>query len=338
LKTILAVADLRMIEVRPASAAEWDAIWRDCNYATYFHGRGWAGIWSEYSHGRMQPAPLLLRFSDGCHALMPLSRERLYRGLMTRTWSSPAGTYGGWISDTPLGEAHVRLLAQWLPRCHRLLVWRANPYAPVAALPDDRWKPDHTRAIDLSVGFEAVVRQWNRGHRSAVNKAIRNGIEIRLANAERDWLEYHDVYEDSLRRWGDAASSRYGRGLFEILHRHADADDAIRLWLATHQGRIIAGAICLYGPAMAVYWHGAALEQHFESRPVNLLLHHAIRDAAERGYAWFDFNPSGGHAGVEHFKAGFGGQIKPAPVLETDPLAFRLIHAASTAWNWKHRS
>jgi lipid II:glycine glycyltransferase (peptidoglycan interpeptide bridge formation enzyme) len=31
-----------------------------------------------------------------------------------------------------------------------------------------------------------------------------------------------------------------------------------------------------------------------------------IRHAVEHGYRWFDFNPSGGHEGVQKFKARFG--------------------------------
>jgi CelD/BcsL family acetyltransferase involved in cellulose biosynthesis len=325
----------RIARTRPASSVEWDAIWRGCGYATYFHSRGWAEIWSEYSRGRVRPAPLLLEFPDQRRALLPLSRERVFRGLMTRVLSSPAGTYGGWISDTSLDDADGRLLTEWLLQRHRLLVWRQNPYAPGPVATGAGWKHEDTQMLDLSVGFDAVLREWTKGHRSAVSKAKRSGVMTRLAGDARDWLDYYAVYEDSLRRWGGAASSRYDRRLFEILQRRADSDGNIRLWLATHQDRIVAGAICLQGPASMVYWHGAALEQYFDMRPVNLLLHDAIRDADERKLAWFDFNPSGGHAGVEHFKAGFGAQAKAAAIYHANPPSLHAMRVAVAAW--KHR-
>lgn len=323
-----------IVWARPATDAEWDQLWGGCEYATYFHSRGWAEVWSEYSRGRVRPAPLLLELPDQRRALLPLSRERVFRGLMTRVLSSPAGTYGGWISDTSLDDAHGQLLTEWLLQRHRLLVWRQNPYAPGPAATGAGWKHEDTQVLDLSVGFDAVMQRWNRGHRSGLNKAKRSGVTTRLACSARDWLDYYAVYEDSLRRWGGAASSRYDRRLFEILQHRADSDDNIKLWLATHQDRIVAGAICLQGPVSMVYWHGAALEQYFDMRPVNLLLHDAIRDAAERKLAWFDFNPSGGHAGVEHFKAGFGAQPRSAAVLASESFPLRFLQAAR---RWQRR-
>jgi lipid II:glycine glycyltransferase (peptidoglycan interpeptide bridge formation enzyme) len=37
-----------------------------------------------------------------------------------------------------------------------------------------------------------------------------------------------------------------------------------------------------------------------------LLYAQIIRDAHNQGYRYFDFNPSGGHEGVVHFKESFG--------------------------------
>jgi hypothetical protein len=50
---------------------------------------------------------------------------------------------------------------------------------------------------------------------------------------------------------------------------------------------------------------------------MNLLMAEAIRDASLRGYRWFDFNPSGGHAGVQDFKRRFGAIPLAAPVIRT---------------------
>ena len=52
----------------------------------------------------------------------------------------------------------------------------------------------------------------------------------------------------------------------------------------------------------AVYWHGAFVERYFEQRPSNLVHAEAIRDACERGFDWYDFNPSGPAPGVVRFK------------------------------------
>ena len=67
---------LRVTKTRPASAAEWDALWRDCDYATYFHSREWGEIWHTYTDGNITPQPLMLFFSDNRKALLPISEMK----------------------------------------------------------------------------------------------------------------------------------------------------------------------------------------------------------------------------------------------------------------------
>ena len=69
--------------------------------------REWAEIWRDYSGGRIRPAPRMIEFSDGTSALLPLSLETAYRGLGRAYLSSPAGTFGGWISKHTLTTTHA---------------------------------------------------------------------------------------------------------------------------------------------------------------------------------------------------------------------------------------
>lgn len=323
---------LRVVRVSAATTDEWDRTWSSCDYATYFHSRAWAEIWSVSTRGRMRPAPRFLRFSDGTHALLPLSRERLLGGFSHRTWSSPAGTYGGWLAGPGLSAEHASLLVEWLKAHEANLSWRQNPYAPGHQRDTMPWRHDRTLTLDLGPAFEDILRQWSRGHRSSIGKAIRSGITVRRARDDADWRNYYAVYLDSERRWGANASSHYGPGFFDVLRQRAETDSRIELWLAMSEDRVVAGALCLYSPRIAVYWHGAALQTHFESRPVNLLLHEAIRDAKSRGLAWFDFNPSGGHEGVEAFKQRFGTCWKAADFLATESPAIHMLRALARTW------
>ena len=70
--------------VRSATINEWDIIWRDCNYSTFFHSVEWAEIWSKYMRGKMTLAPSLVLFSDGKKALLPFSCLRR-NGLVQKT-------------------------------------------------------------------------------------------------------------------------------------------------------------------------------------------------------------------------------------------------------------
>lgn len=323
---------IAIAEVGPASAGEWDELFAATPNATYFHSREWAEVWAAYTGQASTPSPRLVIFSDGRRALLPLSAQRVARGLVRRHFSSPAGTFGGWLTADQLTAAHAELLARYMVERVGNLVWRLNPYdalarGALAGLPAARRvvQDDVTSAVSLEAGFEALYRRWSSSHTRAARKAQREGVQIRLASSEADWRDYYAVYLDSLRRWGDQASSTYGYSLFEELYRRASP--SVRLWLASYQGTVVAGAICFYTGGHAVYWHGAAREAYFHLRPVNLLMHDVIQHACAEGQAWFDFNPSGGLAGVKAFKMGFGAEDLPAPMVITSDVPSAVLRA-----------
>jgi len=83
------------------------------------------------------------------------------------------------------------------------------------------------------------------------------------------------------------------------------------LWIAEHEGRIIAGALVFYWNAIAVYWHGASLQDSFACYPNNLLHMAIMEDAAQGGYRYYDFGASGAQQGVVKFKESFGAEQLP---------------------------
>jgi hypothetical protein len=294
--------------IRPALPEEWDSVWRRCAYATYFHSREWAETWSRYKQGAVQPHPLSVLFTDGKEALLPLSRV-MSGDSVWGFMSSPDGTYGGWISADPIGRAHATLLKEFLTKGLGHLFWYINPYDDlVAATGVEANFDDETHVIDLQMGFDAVYRDWSHACQGNERKARKSGIRVKRAETEEEWREYYQAYEDSIRRWGDRALSRYGWKLFQEMSGRRS--DHVTLWLAmTGDGRIAAGALMVYAKTHAMPYHSAALEAFFALRPMNLLFSEIIRDACEGGYRWFDFGPSAGLEGVRKFKEGFGARL-----------------------------
>lgn len=310
--------------VRQASSTEWDTIWKGCDYSTFFHSREWALIWQQYTRGAMQPQPIVVEFSDGREALVPLSVQKSGKGMVSNYLSSPAGTFGGWLSASDLTVEHASLLAGYMCTLPGRLTWRLNPYDTLlSGIELNVSQPDETHAINLLQGFDAAHKTWSKGHRAAVQQARKAGVVIRQAANPDDWKEYFTVYEDSLQRWGDSATSRYSYELFDTLCNLNSGN--VRLWLAQYENSIIAGALCLYAGKHVAYWHGAALSQHFKRRPVNLLMYESIRDACKQGYQWFDFNPSGGHEGAKSFKRSFGTEALPSNIITAAPKSLLLL-------------
>ena len=270
----------RISHVRPATPSEWDEAWQHCEYATYFHSREWADIWQVYSKGRLRSRPRShLDSETERRASFPCRCAKTHKNLIRTYVSSPAGTFGGWISRERLSPAHARLLAAYL--LHRCGTYTGE------SIPDDELlrgvdvgthEQDCTHALDLSAGFDTLAAEWASDHAAAmrnVRRARDAGVSIRRATSIEEWRRYYQVYEASLRRWGDRAHQRYKSELFlDMARRHSSH---VRLWLAVYRGVIVAGALCLYAKRHVAYWHGAALEEYFEFRPVNLLMFEIAR-------------------------------------------------------------
>jgi hypothetical protein len=307
--------------IRPATAHEWDTAWRACPYATYFHSRAWAEIWTEYTKGQLRPEPRMAIFCDGTRAVLPLSVRRRFRGLDRMAFSTPAWNYGGWLSDAPLGEAHARALRGVLNGKLGCVTWRLNPFDPasrpaVTANLSRFAQADETHVLSLEHGMTGVRAGWGTKQNWSIARTRRHGVTVREARGEEDWRAYFGLYELSLQRWGEGAHLRYAWPLFEILRRSAGD---VRLWLAECEGRAIAGTICLYAGSHVVSWHSAADAAGFRVRPVPLLLATVIEDACARGARWFDFNPSAGLAGVVAFKKSFGAEPLACPLVTVRP-------------------
>jgi len=284
--------------------------------------------WQQYTQGALRPDPKFIVFSDNASALLPFSSQRILRGLFKQSISSPAGTFGGWLSLDGLLEDHGRLLLKYIMTQNKNLTWRLNPFNSLeAGLNIENKHSDETHALSLECGFETIYERWSKGNASAARKARKArkaGIHVREAATLQDWRLYYEIYEDSLKRWGKSASSQYDWCLFTEMHGLSSIN--IKLWLATFEDKLIAGALCFYAKKHVAYWHGSALAEFFNLRPVNLLMFEVVKKSCEHGYHWFDFNPSGGHEGVRAFKKSFGADELACPVVDRNNLITKLSY------------
>lgn len=307
-------ASISIAEVCLANSDTWDKVWRECDYATYFQSREWAEIWSNHTQGKILPKPKLVTFSDGKTALIPLSSQKLYWGLVSDHMSSVEGGFGGWISTDPLQLEHAVLLVDYLTVRNRInIVWRLNPYDDLVfkAQPPITWD-DETHAINLEKDFKSIYTNQSSAVRKA-RKAEKSGVVVSIEDSLEGWREYYEVYQETIKRWGDNTISVYAWSLFQEIFQRKSPH--IKLWVARYQGKIVSGALCFYAKKHSVYWHGSSLEDYFQFRPVNLLMYEIMKDAHSKEYTWFDFNPSAGLKGVAAFKESLGASPLSSPIV-----------------------
>jgi len=306
----------------------WIEAAKACPYATYFH----TPYWYDLIAPKQEYTALEVTFDDGASAVVPIAKIKRAYGLLTDNFSSPGGTYGGWVSTSVLNEKHILMLMELLTS-KKNLTFRINPFdktlislltqleQSTPVIPSSSGitiKDDHTYIIDLTKGIGTLRGGISKGHKSAITFAERNGVTVKQAEEYDEWVRYYDVYTDSVKRWcaGQMKPRNvYPLTLFKRIYENRTGNEI--LWIAMKDGKPVAGTLIFYCGKHAVTWHGAALKEYFDYRPNNLLYWKIFEDAVQRGYEIFDFNPSGGHTRVDSFKKHFGALRLQSPVLQT---------------------
>jgi len=295
--------------IRRATDQEWDAMVDAAPTAIYFQTREWFEIWSDYAGFRIDTR--LITFRSGKKVLLPLCHQEFLGGLLKIHFLTPKGM-GGFVTTEELDPDEKRELFNLLKDVTPLYC-AVNPYDSLTNEFDRFNTADWTQVLDLSQGFESIFARWSKGHHSGTKKGLRQGISAETATTESDWQSYFGMYEESLARWGNDATNRYGWALFaSMLKKHSPK---IRLWLARYEGKLVSGALCIYHNAHVAYWHAASTREFYGKLDASHVLQYfIISDACQNGYRFYDFLPSGGIEGVAHFKGGFSPETRPVRI------------------------
>lgn len=292
----------------------WWEIAQKCPYATFFH----TPIWHELilkTYPEQKSFTLGFEFENGEKGILPLiGQKRTYGNHVLR--STFAGCYGGMIAEGYLDEVQMQLAYDNVcgGRITHLHL-TGNPLSEPFEISSAKNVEDFTHILQLDGSFEALFSNFSKGHRSSTKKGQRMGVTVEIAQTLDEYRAYYGAYEDSIRRWGENVTSEYPWELFENgYYLSIKYPDQIKLWVAKLSGKIIAGAWVFYWQKHVDWWHGAAYEDYFDYCANNVLQAVIIEDALDKGYQYYDFNPSGGHEGVARFKKRFGAQKVPIKI------------------------
>ncbi|MEO5651391.1 MAG: peptidoglycan bridge formation glycyltransferase FemA/FemB family protein [Marmoricola sp.] len=161
---------------------------------------------------------------------------------------------------------------------------------------------------DLLAGMN---QQWRRN----IKKAAKLGVEVtRSSSVTEDLKAFHDLYVHTAER--DHFTPRplsYFATMFEALG--ADDPDRIRLYLARHEGDLVASTIWIRVGAHSWYSYGASSSSKREVQGSNAVQWQMIRDSLEAGAHVYDLrgitdtlDSEDSHVGLIRFKVGTGGE------------------------------
>ncbi len=176
---------------------------------------------------------------------------------------------------------------------------RAAGWLPAPAI-----QPVSTRVIDLRADEAALWGDLRKKWRQYVNKARAGGVVVVDAGPER-LDEFYRIYRETADRAGFLirAQSAYR----DVWDAYAPDGRARLLFAELPGGEPVATLFLVRAGTRVVEPYGGMTQAGADSRANYLLKWEAIRTSREAGATTYDLWGLA-HAGIDHFKTGFGGR------------------------------
>jgi len=168
--------------------------------------------------------------------------------------------------------------------------------------------PRCTFTIDTTLPSEALWEQVDRVIRRAVRRARTRGLEIKASCELDDLTSFLSIYQSTMRR-RHLTSLRDPDSLLPLLSQ-LEKERKAKLFVATDNGKIIAGALLLLHKQRAYGWLAGSQPDSWMLSPNEALIWNQIEWASKLGYSSLDLGgtPSERTHGLHTFKRHFGGE------------------------------
>ena len=173
--------------------------------------------------------------------------------------------------------------------------------------------PSATFVVDLRLPVEALWRNLEKRARWGVKKAQEKKVTVEEARDWESWSDYRNMYVyENYRKRVRPRSIQLFRHIFEFLL----PEEKVKLFVARHSGKIIAGGLFLMTPHEMIYYENASDSRYLGFQPNNAIQWHAILWAKEQGIRYYDLGGALGESdeghfllGVHVFKRQWGGRL-----------------------------
>jgi len=166
--------------------------------------------------------------------------------------------------------------------------------------------PLYTSVINLEKDQDDLWRGIEPRTRNQIRKAEKLGVQI-VKDGRSCLPVYYQMVRETLGSQGLRVLPKlFYERVLDILEPQAMA----KLFIATHNGKAIAGAIFLFYKDTAYYWHGASFKEYLFACPNVLIQWELIKHSRRLGYRKYDLlsiEPDR-LPGIARFKRHFGGE------------------------------
>jgi len=292
------------LTLAPSPPADWKAIARDAVQLPEFADAG----------RRLGYRPYYV-VRGGAAALVQVRDPLPALGVLGRAYVYPSGEDAAFVADVVAALARRRIPfvrignTMWGPRDRAHVALTDRRVAVVER---------HTPVLDIT-GDERALLAGMDGAQRKIRKAEREGVEVAQAETLADVEAYHRLSSDTADRI--RTRSRFTElplAFFVDIWRHMVPAGHARLFLARHQGELIAGNLFLIHGDTMLYYQGASTRDRAQTlrQAPAACFWAAIREARTLGLSRFDFggctptdDKNDPRYGVWEFKKKWGGRL-----------------------------
>jgi lipid II:glycine glycyltransferase (peptidoglycan interpeptide bridge formation enzyme) len=263
----------------------------------------------------------------------PVVARRWYAPTLKAAMADPALIR---LDDVPADESDAAAIA--VGESLAALGWRhlSAEGGFSAGQPQYNFSVPLTDASGTARSDDDLLAAMNQLWRRNIRKADKAGVEVTLG--DRDGLaDFHRIYVETADR--DHFTPRplaYFDRMWDALT--SEAPDRLRLYLAHHEGDLVAATTMVQVGVHAWYSYGASTSHKRDVRGSNAVQWQMMRDARDSGAVVYDMrgitntvSADDAHAGLLQFKVGTGGQAVEY-LGEWDLPLNRGLYAAFMAW------
>jgi lipid II:glycine glycyltransferase (peptidoglycan interpeptide bridge formation enzyme) len=194
------------------------------------------------------------------------------------------------------------------------------------------FQPKYVFQVPLDADVDDLLSRFNQLWRRNIRKAEKAGVKVRLGDTD-DLDRFHEIYRETAARDGFTARPlAYFQRMWQAMR--SEDPDRIRLYLAEHEGALLAATTWVRVGSHVWYSYGASTSAGREMRPSNAIQWQMLQDAKTSGAAVYDLRGISDTLdtddplfGLIQFKLGTGGEVLEF-VGEWDYPLNKLWHAA----------
>ena len=290
--------------INPIEYPEWDELLLGTNGASFFHTAGWARVLCQtYSY---KPLYFVSIEAGRFSVLVPMMEIK-------SALTGKRGVSLPFTDSCPVitGEKERRReLIRYIINHGRRLKWKHIEWRDGKLFSRDTAPSCHfySHSLDLEPDEAEIFSRFRGSTRRNIKKAGKEGVDVGIFRSLRSIKAFYRLN----------CMTRKDHGLppqpykfFKKIHECLVSKKNGFVVLASHGGKVVAGAVYFHFGVRAIYKYGASDRNYQHLRPNNLVMWEAIRWYIKNGFKSFSFGRTEPeNTGLLQFKRGWGTEEK----------------------------